>query len=379
MSKGSRVQTEPDEPNPKDTSETGHGPNGSKLTIWSPSQFLACQDDPQDILLSNGYLEKGSPCVVCGPPGIGKSRLVLQLAIQSILGQGFLGWNTNAFGLIWLILQNENGNRRIKGDYAAMLKDLTSKQRQMLDESLFMHALVSDTDGDLNLADLDNRKRVIEAVGDYKPDVVVGDPLTSLSNADLNNDQAMLAVARDFGCVARTNNVKAVPLLLQHARTGREAQRGMSGSERSNFARNSKALYGWTRSQFNMSPVEEKTNDRLYFASGKCNNAPEFEEFIIQLDPETRFYAKTTENADEIRQARREENGTAGASVKKFHPEDLKPMMSTTVSRRQCDVMRQMCNNRNGPSLRTFKNLWKDAKELGLIEHEADDKYVWKS
>ena len=87
------------------------------MTIWTPSQFLAYEDDPQDIVLSNGYLGKGSPCVLCGPPGIGKSRIILQMAIKSVLGQEFLGWDTNASGLKWLIFQNENGNKRIKSDY----------------------------------------------------------------------------------------------------------------------------------------------------------------------------------------------------------------------------------------------------------------------
>lgn len=193
--------------------------------------------------------------------------------------------------------------------------------------SLQVHALVSDTDGDLNLADPDTRKRVIEAVGDYKPDIVVGDPLTSLSTGDLNNDQTMLSVARDFGRIARINNVKSIPFLLQHARTGKEAQKGMSGGDRSNFARNSKALYGWARAQFNMSPVEEKTNDRLYFASGKCNNAAEFGEFIIQLDIETRFYSKTTESADEVRKARAAEQDTKGNARRKFYPEALRSLI----------------------------------------------------
>ena len=57
------------------------------LTI---SEILAIADDPNDILLSNGYIEKGAPFVFCGPPGIGKSRIAMQLAIHSVLSQDFL-------------------------------------------------------------------------------------------------------------------------------------------------------------------------------------------------------------------------------------------------------------------------------------------------
>ena len=36
------------------------------------------------------------PCVVCGPPGIGKSPPCLQLAIKTIFGLEFIGWETQA-------------------------------------------------------------------------------------------------------------------------------------------------------------------------------------------------------------------------------------------------------------------------------------------
>jgi len=316
----SRIETEPEQPAPS--------ANG-KLTIWTPSQFRAYEDDPQDILLENGYLEKGSPVAFCGPPGIGKSRLIMQLAITSILGGEFLGWRTNAANMRWLIFQNENGNRRIKSEYDAMLSAMTIEDQRKLDEALFMTAIVSDIDGDLNLADPSVLKRVREAVGDYKPDLIVGDPLTALTSEDLNSDQAMLSAARTFGRVARVDNMKAVPVLIHHARTGKEAQEGMSGANRASYARNSKALYGWVRSQFNMGPVEEKKNERLFFASGKCNNFREFDEIVIQLDRATLFYLKTDENAEEVRNNR---NGQRGGAAGAFRAEDvleLVPMEGT--------------------------------------------------
>jgi hypothetical protein len=41
------------------------GRNG-ELFMFTPSQILAWDDDPSDLVLANGYLEKGSGCVVCG-------------------------------------------------------------------------------------------------------------------------------------------------------------------------------------------------------------------------------------------------------------------------------------------------------------------------
>jgi len=360
----SRIETEPEQPAP--------GANG-KLTIWTPTQFLAYEDDPQDILLENGYIEKGSPVAFCGPPGIGKSRLIIQLAITSILGGSFLGWRTNAVSLRWLIFQNENGNRRIKSEYEAMLAAMTIDDRKKLDDALFMTAIVSDVDGDLNLADPAVQKRMREAVGDYKPDLVVGDPLSALTVEDLNSDQAMLGAARTFGRVARIDNMKAVPMLIHHARTGKEAQEGMSGVNRASYARNSKALYGYIRSQFNMGPVEEKKNDRLFFASGKCNNFREFDEIVIELDRATLFYMKTSENADEVRN---NNNRGAGGRPNKFGWENLKEFMSPTEPTPRPEIMLQ-ATTKHDISTRTFKRHWSDAKDMGFIEEKGDDKWIW--
>jgi RecA-family ATPase len=200
--------------------------------------------------------------------------LALQLGIKSALGQGFLGWETRAEGLKWAYLQNENGLRRLKADLCAMTKEMTRLEMEALEKSILIHALVTDTDGYLDLNDPLARRRITEVVQDWKPDVVVGDPLAAFSIGDLNSDQDMLMTARDFGRIVRQGDPRRIPFLLHHARTGKEAKAGVAGADRSSYARNSKALYGWTRAQFNMAAVNTDNNDKLLFASGKCNNAP---------------------------------------------------------------------------------------------------------
>ena len=350
------------------------GANG-KLTILTPSQILAYEDDPADILLSNGYIEKGSPFVFCGPPGIGKSRLALQLAIKSILGHGFLDWDTNAAGLTWLFLQSENGNRRLKADLQAMLKDMTTKERRLLDAHLFIHAIVTDIDGHLDLGDPAARRRVVEAVQDYKPSVVIGDPLTGFGTGDLNSDQDMLRVARDFGRIVREGDPKRIPGLLHHARTGKEAKAGVAGADRSSYARNSKALYGWTRSQVNLAAVEKDNNDKLLFASGKCHNAREFEKFIIALELATMFYAKTDEDPDAAMEEM--QGGEDGKFKKKFDRKQILILMSAVVPRAHKDIKMEAID-RLHMSDGTFNGLWKQLKEFEEIAKTGDGKWLMK-
>ena len=348
--------------------------NGAKLTVMTVSQILKYEANPNDVLLSNGYLEKGSPCVLCGPPGIGKSRLALQLAIKSVLGHGFLGWETSARGLKWAFLQNENGLRRLEADLRAMTKDMTTAELAALEKHLLIHALVTDTDGHLDLSDPDARRRVIEFVQDSKPDIIVGDPLTAFSIGDLNSDQDMLNTARDFGRIVRQGDPRRIPFLVHHARTGKEARAGVAGADRASYARNSKALYGWTRSQFNVAAVNKDNNDKLFFASGKCNNAPEFKTVIIELDPAAMFYDKTDE---EPNQAMEELQGEDGKFKRQFDRKQIIILMSSVVPMVREDIKRQAVD-RIKMSDRTFNTLWAQLKEFAEIEQTADGKWLLK-
>jgi hypothetical protein len=51
-------------------------------------------------------------------------------------------------------------------------------------------------------------------------------------------------------------------------------------------------LLGWARAQINLAPYEAGSNEVLVVASGKANNAVEFEPFGIRLDPETMTYTR---------------------------------------------------------------------------------------
>ena len=84
--------------------------------------------------------------------------------------------------------------------------------------------------------------------------------------------------------------------------------------DRANFARNSKALYGWTRAQINLTPFNEDNNDTLIVASGKCNNAQEFELFTIELDTDSMTYSRVEADIEEWK----ERVNTGGKFQKSF-------------------------------------------------------------
>jgi predicted ATP-dependent serine protease len=64
-------------------------PDAERLTIRRPSDILKMRFSDNDLVLKNGYLTKGDPLAICGPPGVGKSRLVMQLIIALLTGREF--------------------------------------------------------------------------------------------------------------------------------------------------------------------------------------------------------------------------------------------------------------------------------------------------
>jgi hypothetical protein len=385
METKSHIKTKPDRPWTGDVGDAnfrqgaqppargqGTTQTNGELSICTLSEILTWQDDPADLILPNGYLEKGMPSVICGPPGIGKSRFVLQLAIKTIFGLKFLGWETQGEDLRWLFLQSENSMRRLKADLAAMTRNMTSREIAILDEHLFIHGLIKDTDGILHLNDPEVTARIAQAVRARDYGIVVGDPLSSFSLEDLNADKEMLNTARDFGRLVKQGNQKRTPLLIHHARTGQAGAASATGFNRGSYARNSKALYGWTRAQINLCPYNENDNDILVVASGKCNNAREFEPFAIELDKESMTYARN-DGIDLNEWKERVSNpGKSSRFTRKFSASQITDAMSRVVALRRSAIKEEVMR-KTKMSARTFDNYWKDLRDDQEIEEVKEE------
>ena len=263
-----------------------------RLTFRKPLEILAMQFDPSDAVIENGYLEKGSPIAVCGIGGIGKSRIAMQMAIAIALGRSFFGWKTNGKNLKWLFLQAENGNKRLKADLAAMMEGLDETERQIVNDAITFHTLEVDDDGMMLLGNPHVVAALREAIARFAADIVVFDPLRDFSIGDLNSDADMAATLAAISGIVRVGNPKRIPVVVHHALSGKVGHSKAVGFERGGFGRNSKVLHGWVRAQINLAPYEVDSNEVLVVASGKANNAKEFEPFGIRLDPETMTYTR---------------------------------------------------------------------------------------
>jgi hypothetical protein len=109
---------------------------------------------------------------------------------------------------------------------------------------------------------------------------------------------------------------------VHHALTGRAGALKATGYERSGFARNSKALLGWTRAQINIAPGSPDDNDVLVISCGKSNDGKEFPPFAAQLNPETMIYERLDDfNIDSWR-----EHVVSGKATRKFNADMLREL-----------------------------------------------------
>ena len=94
----------------------------------------------------------------------------------------------------------------------------------------------------------------------------------------------MTSTLSTIGQLTRRGDPQRIPVIVHHSLTGKSGAVKAFGYDRGSYGRGSKVLLGWTRSQINLAPYGESDNEKIIVASGKCNNAKEFEPFGAQLD-----------------------------------------------------------------------------------------------
>ena len=269
--------------------ETEASQKRAKLTLRRPDEILAMTFDDSDIILGDRLMAKGQPFVMAGAGGLGKSRLLTQLAACVVTRRQFLSFATGGHDLRWLILQTENSNRRYQKDLAH-LKNWLGEDWDRFNERVIFHTIEHDADADVSLDSIENQSAITEAIEASNAEVIAIDPLNDFGIGDLSKDSDMRATAGMISRICRRGNPERAIAVCHHALTGKAGASRATGFDRSSFSRNSKVLFAWTRGQLNLAPVDPANNDRLIVACGKCSNGREFPAFGIKLDPSSMIY-----------------------------------------------------------------------------------------
>jgi DNA repair photolyase len=266
------------------------GKTASGLTAKTPDQILEMKFDPSESYLFDGLFSKGQVMTLVGPGGIGKSRLLLQLAAAMITGKQFLGIQMSPRKLRWLFIQNENSARRLQADFQRLKAWIGDDGWQDVSDNIRIQTPENYEDTLLDLNHYKSKKRVEDYIRQNEPDVIVFDPLCAFTTGSLNSDSSMRQVCVDINQVARSGNNDRSVVVVHHALTGKEGAKKAVGLDRASYGKGSKALHSWTRGQINVAPSSSTDNRRLMISCGKNSNGQEFKTFGVRLNPETLIY-----------------------------------------------------------------------------------------
>ncbi len=280
----------------------GEGPQtepikAPRFTAFTPTELLGLDISAEMTILSEGTNDiwyRGSPALVLGGCGIGKSRWVLSFAAADVLERRFCGFQTHGAGR-WLIVGSENSVRRMQTDVGRIVAGwtLTDDNRKQLDENL---KIVAFTPGDefppTNLDDPAAVAALNALAAEHRPDVVVIDPWEAFLRGGNSNEQGEVRLS--FNVLQRIFRGATV-LVVHHAREGSEAIKGATGFNSTAFGKGAKNLTSMARFIFNLTPLHATTEaaDKghgLVISCGKSNDSRGFATRAVTFDDNTGNY-----------------------------------------------------------------------------------------
>jgi hypothetical protein len=262
------------------------------LSFRSPDEILGMPRDEHNCIWGDRVLAKGQQLVAAGIGGLGKSRILGQGLVATIIGREWCGLETHGRGMRCMIVQTENGTARLQRDIEAWKKWVgNEKDWELVNNCLRIHTFETDNDLMLHLSDQRNESKLQSAIQEFNPDIVLFDPLRDISIGDLNSDDDMRATCHALSRIAHVGNPDRAIIIITHAITGKTGAGRAFGVERSGFARNSKVLFMWARAQINIVAGNEDNNELLLISCAKNNNGREFPPVAVRLNPETMIYS----------------------------------------------------------------------------------------
>ena len=316
------------------------------FTLWSLDDFLGFEEDPASHLLLPKFLTRGKVTSFIGPPGVGKSRLLTQLAFTHILQRPWCGLETGGglptahlpfigpelpleVGLYpvndpakviacrWLILGDENSTERLKEDMEAMVTTLEAAEKKQRLEPRFgvtwrepyppslVHCLINaflkiqvvetNEDGDLALDNPDVCDRLRETIKQWQPGIIVFDPLASFTSEDLSRPGGMRDAVRMIETAVRLSARKAATIISAHARTGSANMLQAEGWDAGNFMLGGKALLARSRAVINMAPADSKGTGNVAMFCAKSNDCRPFSPRGLTFNESSHTYSVNPE------------------------------------------------------------------------------------
>ena len=295
----------------------------------------ADESEPPEEIWGGLRLAPGQLMEIIGGSGLGKSRMMLNLAVNQVLGRDFAGLPTCKRPLKWLFYGNENGFYRYRNDLRQMLKFCTADERERLRGHIFLPTMSKPMDAYVSFSDEQNRIKLKTTIRYRDADVVVLDPWGAVIDGDeLDDGDVRKTIFEIMDVLAANIKKPTAGIILNHSRNGIKELVDAAGFGAANYGKNSKAIFSVMRNVWNLRPAhfaEPVTKIELIHA--KSSDFAAYEPRAVDFDQNT-FYSRLGGTLrQEAWQHERERAKRSGSS--------LTPEQRTDAYRRQGDEMRR--------------------------------------
>jgi KaiC/GvpD/RAD55 family RecA-like ATPase len=257
------------------------------------AELLAMKLPPPEHIWGPGIITRGQLTAVIGQGGTGKSRLLMQAAVEERAGLAPLGFalpqGSPQLANKWLFVGTENSMRRLQGELGLMLKKFNDEQRAEIGRGIHFHVLKEDDDMDILLRE-DNLGRWQAMLEEVGPTVVVVDPFGDIHPGDINKPAEVRATVRAFMRVCRAADHEMAMVIIHHARAGRNNIAGAVGWDQGAFSLGAKDITTMARVQINVTFTDPEDWGKVMLSLGKANDMERFEPRGFVLNRETMSY-----------------------------------------------------------------------------------------
>ena len=306
-----------------------------KFSTADALDIEADDSEPPEEIWGGLRLAPGQLMEVIGGSGLGKSRMMLNLAVNQVLGRGFAGLPTCKRPLKWLFYGNENGFYRYRNDLRQMLKFCTADERERLRGHIFLPTMARAMDAYVSFADEHNRTKLKTTIRYRDADVVVLDPWGAVIDGDeLDDGDVRKTIFEIMDVLAANVKKPTAGIILNHSRNGIKELADAAGFGAANYGKNSKAIFSVMRNVWNLRPAhfaEPVTKIELIHA--KSSDFAAYEPRAVDFDQNTFSYRLDSTFSHEAWQHELERAKRSGSS--------LTPEQRTDAYRRQGDEMRR--------------------------------------
>jgi archaellum biogenesis ATPase FlaH len=250
-----------------------------KLEVFQVGQLLTAQFPASDSMIGGNLLDRSGAMLISGPQKIGKSLFASQLALALGDRAPFLGFAPSNSEYRTLILQAEVSAKRLQERFL--------KQTRLFGTSALGNVLSASVYSSIKIDSDEGQGTVQSLVDQYKPDLVIVDPLANFHRGDENVAQDVLRVTTFLDDIRAQG--PAVALVHHH---------GKASAERANVghkARGSSALPGWYDSHLSLEKAGETV--RLRFEL-RHDETPE--DMILRLNPNTLLFEAQSDEAAQL-------------------------------------------------------------------------------